>query len=68
MKNNPHNKKRKEETFIVRIHDTQNQTWQGTILWAEKQKQVGFRSALEMLKLIDSVIEEDSLQREDSEK
>lgn len=41
-------------TFIVRIQYRQNASWQGQVTWAEKNKTVPFRSALELLKLIDS--------------
>lgn len=46
-------------TFIVKIHDCQNATWQGSVLWVEEQKEQYFRSALELLKLIDGAISED---------
>lgn len=45
-------------TFIVKIMNTQNSTWQGSITWVEKEKTQHFRSALEMIKMIDSVLEE----------
>lgn len=52
-------KKRTEQgTFIVKIQYRQNATWQGHITWAEKNKTLPFRSALELLKLIDSTQEE----------
>ena len=35
----------------------QNATWQGSISWTEKGVTKHFRSALELLKLIDSAIE-----------
>lgn len=41
-------------TFVVRIQYRQNATWQGQVTWAEKNKTISFRSALELLKLIDS--------------
>lgn len=41
-------------TFVVRIQYRQNATWQGQVTWAEKNKTINFRSALELLKLIDS--------------
>lgn len=44
-------------TFVVRIQYRQNATWQGQITWAEKNKTMNFRSALELLKLIDSTAE-----------
>lgn len=44
-------------TFVVRIQYRQNASWQGQVTWAEKNKTVPFRSALELLKLIDSTEE-----------
>ena len=43
-------------TFLVKILDSQNSTWQGSVTWVEGQKVQNFRSALELLKLIDGVI------------
>lgn len=45
-------------TFIVRVKFRQNATWQGEVVWAEKQERKYFRSALELLKLIDGALEE----------
>ena len=36
----------------------QNATWQGTVTWADKNKQQNFRSALELIKLMDSAMDE----------
>lgn len=44
-------------TFVVKILDRQNATWQGQVTWAEKRQTIHFRSALEFLKLIDSTID-----------
>ena len=48
----------KHATFIVQIQYRQNATWQGQIVWAEKNETKYFRSALELIKLIDSALEE----------
>jgi len=37
----------------------QNSTWQGQILWIEKGRKHNFRSALEMLKLMDEALNEE---------
>lgn len=50
---------KKRLDFFITIRDTQNHTWQGTIEWINTQKKQEFRSALEMMKLIDSTIEKD---------
>ena len=43
-----------QDTFIVRIQYRQNATWQGHVTWVDENKTVPFRSALELIKLIDS--------------
>ncbi|MBE5970446.1 MAG: hypothetical protein E7242_09480 [Lachnospiraceae bacterium] len=52
-------------TFIVHINSRQNATWQGEVVWADKNKTMNFRSALEFIKLVesalDSTIEDDVL-------
>lgn len=45
------------DAFIVNIKNNQNHTWQGTVRWVETQKEIPFRSALELIKLIDSAME-----------
>ena len=52
------------ETFVVRILNTQNATWQGTVTWTDGKRTEPFRSALELIKLIDSALEEEIPQRE----
>ena len=37
--------------------NNQNSTWQGSITWVEEQKTQNFRSALEMIKMIDGVLD-----------
>lgn len=43
-------------TFIVQILNCRNAAWQGRITWLEAKKTQNFRSALEMIRLIDSII------------
>lgn len=45
-----------EGTFIVRVQQRQNSSWQGRITWVDKDKTVYFRSVWEMMKLIDSAL------------
>lgn len=45
-------------TFVVHVKYRQNATWQGSVVWADKNKTCNFRSALELLKLIDSALDE----------
>lgn len=46
----------RKASFIVRVNSRQNATWQGSISWTEKGVTKHFRSALELLKLIDSAL------------
>ena len=48
--------KSKNGTFVVKILNNQNSTWQGSVTWVEQQKVQYFRSALELLKLIDGAL------------
>ena len=47
-------------TFVVHVKFRQYSTWQGEIVWAEKNKKCNFRSALELLKLIDGALDDES--------
>ena len=44
------------QNFVVSVKSQENHTWQGTVSWVEGKKQVNFRSALELLKLMDSAL------------
>ena len=44
-------------TFIVRVQQRQNSSWQGRITWTEKNQTLYFRSTWEMVKLIESAID-----------
>ena len=46
-------------TFIVKILNKQNSTWQGSVTWVEEQRTQNFRSALELLKLVDGALDEE---------
>ena len=45
--------KEQPTTFIVNVQYRMNGTWQGTITWVEKNQTQHFRSAFEMLKLME---------------
>lgn len=45
-------------TFHVTILYAQNATWQGRVIWTETQEAVAFRSALELIQLLDSALAE----------
>lgn len=46
------------QTFVVDIKCRQNHTWQGMVKWVGQKKELPFRSALELIKLMDSAMEE----------
>ena len=46
-------------TFEIAVRFRQNATWQGQIIWAEKNLKQNFRSVLEMLRLMDEALMED---------
>ena len=45
-------------TFEITVRFRQNATWQGQIVWAERNLKQNFRSVLEMLKLMDEAVSE----------
>lgn len=44
-------------TFIIRVEQRQHSSWQGRVTWAEEGKTENFRSALELLKMIDGALD-----------
>lgn len=44
----------KKFTFVITMQSKQNATWQGTVKWLEKQEELPFRSALELITMIDA--------------
>lgn len=63
-------KKGEEATFIVHVKFRQNATWQGEVIWADKKEKRCFRSALELLKLMDSAMEsttDNTMDRDETE-
>lgn len=59
--------KKKKGTFVVHVYHCENATWQGEVVWAEQNRTQKFRSALELLKLMDSALEEPEKQEEQEE-
>lgn len=53
-------KRKNKGTFIVKILNRQSSTWQGSVTWVEEQQTQNFRSALELIKMIDGALEEDA--------
>ena len=49
---------KKKQTFIIEIVDTKDSTWQGKVNWVNGKKEQTFRSVMELLRLVDSVVAE----------
>jgi hypothetical protein len=49
---------RNKGTFIVKVDYCQRNTWQGRVIWAEENKILRFRSALELIRLMDEALGE----------
>lgn len=45
------------QTFVLNIKCRKNHTWQGTVNWVEEKKSLSFRSALELIKILDSAMD-----------
>ena len=43
-------------TFVIKVLFCQLNSWQGTVMWCEKNKEERFRSVLELLVLMDSAL------------
>ncbi len=54
-------------TFIVRVQQRQNSSWQGRITWVDEDKTVYFRSVFEMMKLIDAALNKSGVSEEVTE-
>ncbi len=50
------NKKRTSNTFIIKVYREEYSTWQGTFTWADERKTQSFKSALELIRLMDEAI------------
>ena len=57
MGSDQQHKKTSAATFVITVMHEENATWQGSIRWIDKQMMKNFRSALELMKLIDSALE-----------
>lgn len=54
-------------TFVVRVQHRQHSSWQGRVTYLEKDKTVYFRSALELMKIIDGALDEAEQKNGDKE-
>ena len=56
ISNTNQNTDNKKGTFIVKIEYCQRGTWQGRVIWAEENRSERFRSALELVRLMDEAM------------
>jgi hypothetical protein len=56
LNNYNQNVSKKKGTFVVKIEFCQHGTWQGQVIWAEENRTERFRSALELLRLMDEAM------------
>ncbi|MCI8465910.1 MAG: hypothetical protein HFI63_08650 [Lachnospiraceae bacterium] len=45
-------------TFVIRVQHRQHSSWQGRVTYLDKDQTVYFRSALELIKIIDGALDE----------
>ena len=45
-------------TFVIRVQHRQHSSWQGRVTYMEDDRTVYFRSALELIKIIDGTLDE----------
>lgn len=48
------------QSFVIEVKSQENHSWQGTITWVEGKRKEYFRSALEMIRLMDSTLDNES--------
>ncbi len=57
MKDFYEKKSKQKGTFIVKVENNSNSTWQGEIVWAEENRSEKFRSALELFKMMNGALD-----------
>ncbi len=53
-------KEKSSSTFIVKVLNQQNDSWQGSVTWADTNETQYFRSALELLHMMNDAISHQS--------
>ena len=47
---------REKQTFIIVVREQQHNTWQGSLCWVDQKQKCNFRSALELIRLMDEAV------------
>lgn len=45
-------------TFVIQVECQDNATWQGTVRWTEGDREIPFRSAMELLEIMNTVFDD----------
>lgn len=48
---------REKVTFVIQVECQDNATWQGTVNWSEEDRAVPFRSAMELLEIMNTAFD-----------
>ena len=54
-------------TFIVRVDGCEHGTWHGRVVWADENRTEHFRSALELMKMMDRALAQNNAESGDNE-
>ncbi|MDO5550645.1 MAG: hypothetical protein Q4F76_05695 [Lachnospiraceae bacterium] len=49
----------RKETFVIHITSQENSTWHGQITWLKENETRNFRSMLELIRLMDSALNQE---------
>lgn len=55
-------------SFVIRVHRRQHNSWQGFVTHLERNKTTAFRSALELLKIMDGILDKEERRTENSQR
>jgi hypothetical protein len=47
----------KDATFVVHVNKCENESWQGQITWADRDEKISFRSAMELINIMDAALD-----------
>lgn len=61
--NYPNENCKRKATFVVKVDYCQNNSWQGKVTWADENKTKGFRSAMELIKLVEGALKAEELKQ-----
>ncbi len=48
---------KKEATFVIHVKKSKDNGWQGQVNWADHDEKLNFRSAMELINIMDSALD-----------